>query len=51
MAIQKKLLHFKTFENFNSQKLSANVNNTTYTIGVNGSIIVGSPTILYESIV
>lgn len=51
MAIQKKLLHFKTWENFNSQKLSANANNATYTIGVNSSIIVGSPTILYESIV
>ena len=51
MAINKKLIHFNTFENFNSRKLSANAENTQYTIGINGSIQTGSPDILYQSIV
>lgn len=51
MAINKKLIHFNTFENFNSKKLSANVENTQYTLGVNGEIQTGSPEILYQSIV
>lgn len=51
MAINKKLIHFNTFENFNSKKLSANVENTQYTIGINGEIQSGSPDILYQSIV
>ena len=51
MAINKKLIHFNTFENFNSKKLSANAENTQYTIGINGSIQTGSPDILYQSIV
>lgn len=51
MAINKKLIHFNTFENFNSKKLSANTENTQYTIGINGSIQTGSPDILYQSIV
>ena len=51
MAINKKLIHFNTFENFNSKKLSANVENTQYTLGVNGEIQTGSPEILYRSIV
>lgn len=50
MAIKKKLIHFETFSNFNSQKLSANKENTQYTVGVNGSVITGNPTILYQSI-
>lgn len=51
MAINKKLIHFKTFENFNSKKLSANDSNTKYTIGIEGEIQNGSPDILYQSIV
>lgn len=51
MAINKKLIHFNTFENFNSKKLSANSENTQYTLGVNGEIQTGSPEILYQSIV
>ena len=38
MAINKKLIHFNTFENFNSRKLSANVENTQYTLGTEGTI-------------
>ena len=51
MAINKKLIHFKTFENFNSQKLSANEENTKYTLGINGEVLNGTPDILYQSIV
>lgn len=50
MAINKKLIHFNTFENFNSKKLSANVENTQYTLGVDGEVQTGSPDILYQSI-
>ena len=50
MAINKKLIHFKTFANFNSKKLSANEANTQYTLGVDGEIQTGSPDILYQSI-
>jgi hypothetical protein len=51
MAINKKLIHFENFSNFNSKKLSANKENTKYTIGVNGTTQTGSPDILYQSIV
>lgn len=51
MAIKKKLIHFKTFENFNSQKLSANEENTKYTLGVDGEVLNGTPDILYQSVV
>lgn len=50
MAINKKLIHFKKFSDFNSKKLSANENNTQYTLGTNGSVTDGSPDILYQSI-
>jgi hypothetical protein len=50
MAINKKLIHFKNFSDFNSKKLSANENNTQYTLGINGSVTSGSPDILYQSI-
>ena len=50
MAINKKLIHFKNFSDFNSKKLSANETNTQYTVGVNGSIQTGNPEILYQSI-
>ena len=51
MAINKKLIHFNTFENFNSKKLSANAENTQYTLGTEGTVQTGSPDILYQSIV
>ena len=50
MAINKKLIHFKNFSDFNSKKLSANENNTQYTLGINGTVTNGSPDILYQSI-
>ena len=50
MAINKKLIHFKTFATFNSKKLSADETNKTYTVGVNGSVQNGNPDILYQSI-
>lgn len=50
MAINKKLIHFKKFSDFNSKKLSANEENTKYTVGVGGSVTTGAPDILYQSI-
>lgn len=50
MAINKKLIHFKNFSDFNSKKLSANENNTQYTLGIEGTVTNGSPDILYQSI-
>lgn len=50
MAINKKLIHFKTFANFNSQKLSANEANTKYTTGISSTETTGNPDILYQSI-
>lgn len=50
MAINKKLLHFKKFSDFNSKKLSANEANTQYTLGVDGAVTTGSPDVLYQSI-
>lgn len=51
MAITKKLIHFNQFSSFNTQKLSANRENTTYTIGVGGAVTTGEPYILFHSIV
>ena len=50
MAINKKLIHFENFSNFNSKKLSANKENTAYTVGVDGTVTTGDPEILYQSI-
>lgn len=50
MAINKKLIHFKNYSDFNSKKLSANETNTAYRLGVDGTIIAGEPDILYQSI-
>ena len=50
MAINKKLIHFKKYEDFNSKKLSADENNTTYTIGIEGGVVAGEPEIKYNSI-
>ena len=43
-------LHFDKFDDFNSKKLSANEENTKYTIGVDGAVTSGSPDILWHSI-
>lgn len=52
MAINKKLLHFNEYQNFNSKKLSANSDNTQYTIGIEGQIYNGEDLdIKYQSIV
>lgn len=50
MAINKKLIHFKKFSDFNLKKLSANEQNTQYTLGVDGAVTNGAPEILYQSI-
>ena len=50
MAINKKLIHFNNFSTFNSKKLSANSENTKYTLGIDGDIVDGNPEILYQSI-
>jgi hypothetical protein len=49
MAIQKRFIHFKKFEDFNKKKLSANEANTQYTVGVSGVIQDGEPDVLYQS--
>ena len=46
-----KLIHCKTYSTFNSKKLSAQVENTSYTVGVNGSKVAGTPEINYQDIV
>lgn len=50
MAINKKLIHFDLFSDFSSKKLSANKENTKYTLGVDGAEKSGSPDILWHSI-
>lgn len=50
MAINKKLIHFDLFSDFSSKKLSANKENTKYTLGIEGAIKNGSPDILWHSI-
>ena len=50
MVINKRFIHFETFVNFNSQKLSANEENTKYRIGVSGAEEIGQPDIPYQSI-
>ena len=49
MAIQKRFIHFETFSDFNSKRLSANKDDTQYTMGVNGEIQDGNPEVLYQS--
>lgn len=52
MAINKKLLHFNEYQNFNSKKLSANSDNTQYTLGISDQIYNGEDLdIKYQSIV
>lgn len=50
MAIEKKLIHFKKWSDFSSKKLSANEQNTQYTLGVDGALTTGAPDVLYQSI-
>ena len=50
MAINKKLIHFKNYSDFNSKKLSANETNTAYRLGVDGEVTSGNPDILFQSI-
>lgn len=37
-----KFIHFKTFDNFNQMKLSANDDNTQYTVGIKGEVTSGT---------
>ena len=50
MAINKKLIHFRRFEDFNSKKLSANENDTAYTVGVSETVLEGAVDVKYSSI-
>lgn len=49
--ITKKFIHFARFETFLSKKLSADIDNTTYTVGIGGEVLEGEPDISYQSIV
>lgn len=49
--INKKFVHFLHYETFLGKKLSADIDNTTYTLGVGGEILEGEPDISYQSIV
>ena len=49
--INKKFIHFSRYETFLGKKLSADIDNTTYTLGVGGEILEGEPDISYQSIV
>lgn len=49
--ITKKFIHFAHYTTFLSRKLSADINNTTYTLGVGGEVLEGEPDISYQSIV
>lgn len=49
--INKKYFHFTHFDTFMSKKLSANIDNTLYTIGLSDDVIEGEPEIPYQSIV
>lgn len=42
MATKRRLIHFQTFSNFSKMKLSANDDNTQYTIGIGGEIFFGT---------
>ena len=49
--INKKFIHVTHYESLLSKKLSADVNNTSYTLGIGGEIMEGEPDISYQSIV
>lgn len=42
MVTKRRLIHFQTFDNFNQMKLSANDDNTQYTVGINGAVTSGT---------
>ena len=48
--IQHRYIHVENFEQFNTMKLSANAENTKYTIGLSEDVINGVPDVLYQSI-
>lgn len=50
MSITNRYIHVENFEQFNTMKLSANAENTTYTIGLSEDVINGVPDVLYQSI-
>ena len=51
-TLNNQFIHFDTFANFNSKKLSSNESNTMYTVGATTDIsISGTPDIKFESIV
>ncbi len=46
-----RFLHFKTYDNFKTQKLSANESDTAYTVGPESEIIeFGTPDVMWDSI-
>ena len=47
----KQFVHIKNFDTFSSKHLSADINNTTYTVGMNSTVYNGTPDISYTSIV
>ena len=49
--IKKKFIHFNSFENFATKKLSADMDNRTYRVGLNGEVKTGNPDIMWQSIV
>lgn len=49
--ISKKFIHFEHYDAFLSKKLSADKNNTTYTLGVGGEVFEGEPDFSYQSII
>lgn len=50
MSIIHRYIHVENFEQFNTMKLSANAENTKYTIGLSEDVINGVPDVLYQSI-
>lgn len=49
--INKKFIHFKTWDNFTSKKLSRDLGDTTYSFGLSDTITSGEPDIPFSSIV
>ena len=49
--INKKFIHVTHYESLLSKKLSADLNNTTYTYGLGSDVYEGEPDISYQSIV
>lgn len=51
IMVNKKFIHFEHYDTFLSKKLSADKNNTTYTLGVGGEVFEGEPDYPYQSII